>query len=125
MLVGLALRCLVKVSFHFVLLGNGVMAFGNVFILNAPSQFSAAWFRPESRLVVTSLAVFAMSVSGGAGALISPFIVKAGMGQEEGLKAVFKLMLFQGVPVAAIMIVNLIFFRGKPKHPPAYNTIDI
>jgi hypothetical protein len=83
----------VKTSFTFVIVGNTIIAFGNVFILNSPSQFSANWFRPQTRLVVTTLAIFAMNVSGGAGALISPFIVKEDMTPEAGLNAVFELML--------------------------------
>lgn len=113
------MRCLVKVSFSWVLAGNILVAFGNVFILNSPSQFSANWFRPENRLIVTSLAVFSMSVSGGAGALFSPFVVKSGLSQEEGLESVFRLMVLQGGPITFIMLFNLIFLRGKPKEPPA------
>jgi hypothetical protein len=75
-IIGMGLRCLVKTSFAFVLLGNTIIAFGNIFILKSPSQFSANWFRPQARLFVTSLAVFAMSVAGAVGGLISPFIVK-------------------------------------------------
>lgn len=74
--IGLAMRCFVKLSFSYVLAGNTVIAFGNAFILNSPAQFSANWFRASARLLMTSIAVFAMVVSGGAGALISPFVVR-------------------------------------------------
>lgn len=121
MIVGVGLRCLVKESFTWVLLGNILVAAGNAFMLNAPSQFSANWFKPENRMVVTSVAVFFLSVSGAAGALLSPFVVKSGLSDEEGIDSVERLMLLQGAIIAFIMLLNLVFFRGKPKTPPAYN----
>lgn len=112
MIVGLGLRCLVRVDFNYVLAGNTVIAIGNVFILNSPSQYSATWFKPERRLLVTSIAVFCMIVSGGIGALISPFIVRENLSQEAGLDSVFRLMVVQGAPLSAIMFLNLFLFRG-------------
>jgi hypothetical protein len=45
-IIGLAIRCFVKLSFSSVVVGNTIVAVGNVFVLNAPSQFATAWFRP-------------------------------------------------------------------------------
>ena len=68
---------------------------------------------------MTSIAVFCMIVSGGAGALVSPFVVKQNMSLSAGKDAVFVLLIFQGSIIAVIMLLNLIFFRGKPNHPPS------
>lgn len=119
----MALRILVKVSFGFVLAGNILVAFGNVFIVNSPTMFSVTWFRPELRIIVTSVAIFVSLVSGGFGALISPFLVPEDLPTSEGREKVFYLMIYQAVFVGVIMILNLIFFKSKPKNPPRYHRI--
>ena len=118
MIVGVIIRTFVDYDFIFVLVGNTFIALGNVFIMNAASQFSVTWFRPDLRLIVTSLAVFTTLVSGGIGALISPFVVKESFTDEEGRKAVFKLMVYQAGFVGGIMLLNLILFRGRPRISP-------
>lgn len=75
-ILGVVIRIFVYVNFAFVLAGNIFVAFGNVFLMNASTLFSVTWFRPEMRLVITSLSVFTTMISGGLGALLSPFIVK-------------------------------------------------
>lgn len=117
-MVGIGIRILVKVNFAFVVAGNTIIAFGNVFIMNSATMFSVTWFRPELRIIITSLAIFTSLVSGGLGALLSPFFVKENLPPELGQQKVFWLMIYQGIFVGVIMILNLVLFRGKPKVPP-------
>lgn len=84
MIIGVLIRILVKVNFGFVLAGNIFVAFGNVFIMNSPTMFSVTWFRPQLRIIVTSLAIFVTLVSGGLGALLSPFLVPENLTREDG-----------------------------------------
>lgn len=110
---------MVKINFGFVLAGNILVAFGNVFIMNSPTMFSVTWFRPDVRIIVTSVAIFVSLVSGGLGALFSPFIVPENIEAiEEGKQKVFDLIAYQAIFVGVIMILNLVLFRSKPKNPP-------
>lgn len=118
--MGVGLRILVIYNFGFVVAGNTLIAFGNVFIMNAATMFSVTWFRPQMRIIITSLSIFTALVSGGLGALISPFLVKENLPPDIGRQKVFWLIVYQGILVGSIMVLNLILFRGKPKVPPRY-----
>ena len=38
---------LIKFNFIWVLIGNFIVAFGNVYVLSVPAKFSALWFAPN------------------------------------------------------------------------------
>jgi hypothetical protein len=44
MLVGIWIRMLINVSFHFVFLGQAIAAISKAFILNGAASVSARWF---------------------------------------------------------------------------------
>lgn len=75
-MIGICLRILVIQGFAWVLVGNIIVAIGNAFILYCPAKYSALWYPPKNRLLVTGLIIFANNVSGGVGAFLSPFFVK-------------------------------------------------
>lgn len=63
-ILGVSMRMLINESFYFVIIGNSLNAMGNVFLINCPPRFSAVWFTPRERIIVTSLIGFANAVSG-------------------------------------------------------------
>ena len=75
-MTGVLIRLLIFESFIWVIVGNFVFACGNVFVINVCPKFSAIWFAPEQRLLISSLLIFANSISGGFGSILSPFFVK-------------------------------------------------
>jgi hypothetical protein len=81
-IIGLLIRCLININFIFAILGNVVIAIGNIFILNSPSQLAANWFKPEKRLLITSLGLFSTSISGGIGAFVSSMLIPKNLQPE-------------------------------------------
>ena len=65
-----------------MIIGNFVYACGNIFVINAAPRFSAIWFAPEQRLLVSTLLIFAYTISGGIGSVMSPFFVQANLPQD-------------------------------------------
>ena len=53
-------------------------------------------------------------VSGGFGALISPYVVHEGLPIEEGRKQLEKLVRYHFMIVGGVMIVNLLLFKADP-----------
>lgn len=73
--IGLGFRLLILEGFAWVMIGNTLAALTNGFILNCPAKYSAAWYGTKSRVLITSLIMFANCISGAIGAFISPYIV--------------------------------------------------
>ena len=48
-------------------------------MLNAPAKYSAIWYGPRDRIIVTSILVFISTISGAFGAFLSPYFVKNGL----------------------------------------------
>lgn len=74
--IGVCLRLLILEGFGWVIAGNVLCAIGNTFVLNCPAKYSALWYPPNRRLLITSLVIFANCISGAVGAFLSPMIVK-------------------------------------------------
>lgn len=63
--LGCLIRCLVKVSFAFVILGQVFCAIAQPFILNAPMKIATRWFMPRNVIInwiQRSLAMAILSV---------------------------------------------------------------
>jgi hypothetical protein len=70
------MRTFVLKGFGWLIAGNVLAAIGNIFVLNCPAKYSAIWYAPKQRLLITSLVVLFNCISGAFGAFVSPFIVK-------------------------------------------------
>lgn len=46
--IGCAIRCLVKIGFPFVIVGQCFAAIGQPFIINAPMKIATRWFMPQN-----------------------------------------------------------------------------
>ena len=56
--------------------------------------------------------VFSNAVSGMIGAFLSPIIVEDGLNPDEGRDKIIEYVIFQGIAIVAVMMINLIFFKG-------------
>lgn len=133
--MGTGLRCLIKESFAFVILGQFINALGNCFITNSPSKVAACWFPPrhvsregchyylsltsfldgDQRPAVTAISTFAVLASAALGIVIPSIFVSKVKNAESD---VYNLMVAEFIMVAAIMLFNIIFFRGEPPTAP-------
>ncbi|KAL4439315.1 hypothetical protein ABPG74_016978 [Tetrahymena malaccensis] len=121
MIIGTGLRCLVNQGFYFVIIGQFINAVGNCFITNSPAKVAANWFYPKDRPAVTAIGTFAVLASGALGIVIPSIFVSETNNTD---KDVFNLMLAEFIIVAAIMIMNIFFFRAEPPTPPSYGAMQ-
>jgi len=43
-------------------------------------------------------------------------------GPEEGKRLIYNLFLCQAIIISSILVIELIFFKKKPKTPPSYTS---
>ena len=74
---GIWLRLLLEVGQSaFCLLGSGLAAIGNIFVLNTPSKVALNWFSKEKVGIVTFTGILGALLSNTIGASVPSFIIK-------------------------------------------------
>eukprot|EP01095_Lingulamoeba_sp_RSL-Kostka_P005943 TRINITY_DN1811_c0_g1_i2.p1 TRINITY_DN1811_c0_g1~~TRINITY_DN1811_c0_g1_i2.p1 ORF type:complete len:367 (+),score=99.90 TRINITY_DN1811_c0_g1_i2:310-1410(+) len=109
--------CAPKNWFWLLFIAQTIGAIVQPFILNAPPLIAANWFPDKERALATTIASVANPVGVAVGFVMPPLLV----GDNDRVEL---LLLVQGIIVAIMCVVVIIFVREKPPTPPSFSQID-
>ncbi|KAL4430218.1 hypothetical protein ABPG74_014777 [Tetrahymena malaccensis] len=118
-IIGAWIRLLINQSFGWAILGQICGGIGQPFILNAPAQIAAVWFKPKQRQMATAILSLINIIGVGIGFLFPSFIVSSTYSADTR-NQIYDLMLVQAIVITACCIPSIIFFREKPPTPPSH-----
>ncbi|EAR83954.2 MFS transporter (macronuclear) [Tetrahymena thermophila SB210] len=119
-IVGAWIRLLINDSFGWAILGQVFGGIAQPFILNAPTQIAAVWFKPQQRQIATAILSLINVIGVGIGFLFPSFVVSASY-SDNTRSEIYNLMLIQAIIITACCIPTVIFFREKPPTPPSHS----
>mmetsp|Transcript_25736 Transcript_25736/g.45199 ORF Transcript_25736/g.45199 Transcript_25736/m.45199 type:complete len:426 (-) Transcript_25736:950-2227(-) len=102
-------------SFYWVLIGQTLAAIGQPFLLNAPAKLATYWFRPDMRTEATTVGSAANSLGVAFGFIIPSIFVDGSSGKTE----VGWLMVTEAIVIGAVLVADILLFKGKPPTPPS------
>ena len=106
--------------FWVTLLGQGIVASSQLFILNIPPRLAAVWFGSKEVSSATSFGVFGNQVGIALGFLLPPLLFR---GQDKSKEAVSKGLDIMFLSVAVIctilFILKIFLFDDAPSVPPS------
>lgn len=105
-IIGLWLRILINKSFIYVLLGTGLSAVAQPFILNMPSKVSAQWFGENERAISTTLGTNANTLGAGIGFIFPGYWVSSTAPTSDQ----FYQFLFWQALVSSVLLLPVILF---------------
>uniref|UniRef100_A0A6P7FTG4 Feline leukemia virus subgroup C receptor-related protein 1-like n=1 Tax=Diabrotica virgifera virgifera TaxID=50390 RepID=A0A6P7FTG4_DIAVI len=111
--------------FYALIIGQGLCAFGQVYIFNIPTKFASAWFGPDEVSTACALAVLGTQLGAAVGAIIPPFMVVKGETKDEIGDGIFNMTLYNTIGAAVILILIILFFRARPKLPPSQSQLQL
>ncbi|EWS72426.1 MFS transporter (macronuclear) [Tetrahymena thermophila SB210] len=117
-ILGSWIRLFINNNFGWAILGQVFAGIAQPFILNAPTQIAAVWFKPYQRQLATSILCLVSVIGVGIGFLFSSFIVNPSY-TDDTKQEIYNLMLFQAITITACCIPSLFFFKEKPPTPPS------
>ncbi|XP_031343104.1 feline leukemia virus subgroup C receptor-related protein 2-like [Photinus pyralis] len=108
-----------KDRFWVVLLGQTVLAFSFLCILQSPPVVAAVWFGAEEISTACSIGVFGSLIGVAVGYILPSVMVVKDNDEDAIAKNLFILSLTVAALNTAIFIIELIFFGDKPPSPPS------
>lgn len=119
-LAGAWVRMGVTSSFTWIIIGQTLAGLGQPFILNAPAKIAAVWFKPESRMIATTVLSVINILGVGIGFLIPSLFVEDNVSKEEGKSQFFNLVFAEAIIATVCTLPVFVFFREKPPTPPSF-----
>ncbi|EAR83953.1 MFS transporter (macronuclear) [Tetrahymena thermophila SB210] len=118
--IGAWIRLLINENFGWAIFGQVLGGIAQPFILNAPTQIAAVWFKPQQRQMATAILSLVNVIGVGIGFLFPSFIVSPTY-SDSTTNEIYDLMLIQAILITACCIPTVIFFREKPPTPPSHS----
>ncbi|KAL4430217.1 hypothetical protein ABPG74_014776 [Tetrahymena malaccensis] len=116
--IGAWVRLLINQNFGWAIFGQVLGGIAQPFILNAPAQIAAVWFKPKQ--MATAILSLVNVIGVGLGFLIPSFVVSATY-SDNTTNEIYDLMLIQAIMITACCAPTVIFFREKPPTPPSHS----
>jgi len=113
---GVWLRLLLNVGQSiFCLLGSGLAAVGNIFVLNTPSQVALNWFRQDKVGIVTFTGILINLVSITVGASVPSFIID----KQSTVDDIKRFLFVEAIIVSIPIIILALLFKNRPDNAPS------
>jgi len=104
--------------YYVVIIGQIVVAMGNVFILSIPPNVAAVWFGPQQVSSACSIGVFGNQLGIALGFLLPPMLIKSHEILDDTVADLNTFFYCLGGITTAMSLITIIAFREKPPLPP-------
>ncbi|XP_053202394.1 uncharacterized MFS-type transporter C09D4.1-like [Panonychus citri] len=106
-------------NFILVCFGQALAAVGQVFTFFLPVSVASTWFPAEIASTITAVALFPIYIGGGLGYLLPTLFVPNDTTPSVQKTDLKRFHLVYTISAGVILVINLIFFKNRPKHPPS------
>lgn len=93
------------------MLGSGLAAIGNIFVLNTPSKLAINWFKSDQVNIVSFTGILFTLLSITLGAAVPGFLIDEKTGTVDDVR---RLLFIEACLVTVPYIFLVIFFRDRP-----------
>jgi fucose permease len=100
----------------FCLMGSGLAAIGNIFILNTPSKLAINWFSSSKVNIVAFTGILFTLLSITLGASLPGFLINDSDSTADDVR---ELLFYEACIVTVPYIFLIILFKDHPTHPPS------
>ena len=106
--------------FWLTMIGQGVVAASQLFILNIPPRLAAVWFGSKEVASATSCGVFGNQVGIALGFVLPPLLFRGNDKSKEFVAKGLSTMFFTVAVITTVLLVlKLFFFDDHPQVPPS------
>ncbi|CAH1170462.1 unnamed protein product [Phaedon cochleariae] len=111
--------------FFVVLIGQGICAFGQVYVTSIPSKLSATWFGPNEVSTACAIAVMCIQVGVSIGAVFPPFLILKDDTIDDIGNSLQRMLIFNAVVAGVVLVIVILFFKAKPDYPPSKSQLKL
>ncbi|CAG9816182.1 unnamed protein product [Phaedon cochleariae] len=112
------LFCCDASKFYVLLIGQGICACGQVYVLSIPSKLASVWFGSNELSTACSIAVMSIQAGGAIGGILPPFLIYHDTVDAIG-HSLYRMLILNAIMAGIVFILILLFFRAKPDYPPS------
>ncbi|XP_019872023.1 uncharacterized MFS-type transporter C09D4.1 [Aethina tumida] len=113
-----------KDKFYLVIIGQGLCAIGQVYMITIPSKFAAMWFGAEEVSTACALAILGTQFGAALGSILPTLMVKDGT-DDEVANGLMTMLIFHAVFSGVTLGIVILFFRSKPEVPPSLSQLNL
>ncbi|CAG9821941.1 unnamed protein product [Phaedon cochleariae] len=111
--------------FYIVLIGQGLCAVGQVYLLSIPSKFASVWFGADQVSTACAIAVLGTQLGAAIGSILPPFLVEHDQDSESIGDAIHQMAIYNVILACVVFIVVVVFFKAKPQLPPSQSQLQL
>lgn len=112
--IGAIVKIYINRAYEWVVIGQGIAAVGQVFILITPATLAAEWFGSDERVYAVSIAIISQFVGLAVGYIMPSVWIKQDDSMKEFESNVHSLLIAQAMMSIFVLVLALFLLKQKP-----------